>query len=161
MGRLRRKGTAGHPWAAVVEAFAKHQVDYVIIGKSGAILHGFSDTTQDIDIFPRKSPENGRRIVAALREVGFQIDLTLEKAIVSGKDFVQMRGGPVDLNLVFAPHGLESFEATRERAALLEGIYPVASLVDIIHSKKKAARQKDNDVLRRLEGFARFLRHRR
>ena len=68
-----------HPRQAqeVAAAFAKHQVDYMFIGKSGAILLGYPSTTQDVDVFPRKSPDNGRRIVAALTDLGFMIDENL------------------------------------------------------------------------------------
>jgi len=38
----------------VARAFAEHQVDYMFIGKSGAILLGYPGTTQDVDVFPRK-----------------------------------------------------------------------------------------------------------
>ena len=31
-------------------AFAREQVDYLFIGKSGAILLGYPETTQDVDI---------------------------------------------------------------------------------------------------------------
>ncbi len=33
------------------DAFARHGVRYLFIGKSGAILLGFPDTTQDADVF--------------------------------------------------------------------------------------------------------------
>src|SRR4029077_7979324 len=56
------------------DAFARHGVRYLFIGKSGAILLGFPDTTQDADLFVEKSPDNGRAIVAALRELGFALD---------------------------------------------------------------------------------------
>jgi hypothetical protein len=49
------------------DAFARHGARYLFIGKSGAILLGFPDTTQDADLFVEKSPDNGRAIVAALR----------------------------------------------------------------------------------------------
>ncbi|MGH9838361.1 MAG: hypothetical protein ACREEM_06220 [Blastocatellia bacterium] len=59
-----------HPAQAqeVADAFARHQVDYMFIGKSGAILLGYPSTTQDVDVYPRKDAENGNRIVAALKE---------------------------------------------------------------------------------------------
>ena len=57
----------------LADAFARHRVDYLFIGKSGAILLGYPGTTQDVDIFPARSPENGRRIVVALRKIGFEI----------------------------------------------------------------------------------------
>ena len=55
------------------DAFARHGVRYLFLGKSGAILLGFPDTTQDADVFLDKSPENGRAAVAALRRLGFHI----------------------------------------------------------------------------------------
>ena len=55
------------------DAFLRHGVRYLFIGKSGAILLGFSDTTQDADVFPERSPENGRAMVIALRELGFDL----------------------------------------------------------------------------------------
>ena len=33
------------------DAFARHGVRYLFIGKSGAILLGYPDTTQDADLF--------------------------------------------------------------------------------------------------------------
>jgi hypothetical protein len=35
-------------------AFVKHGVRYLFIGKSGAVLLGFSDTTQDVDLRSRR-----------------------------------------------------------------------------------------------------------
>src|SRR5207248_4323160 len=71
------------------DAFARHGVRYLFIGKSGAILLGFPDTTQDADLFPERSTENGKAIVAALRELGFTVPAELDEQIVRGKDFVQ------------------------------------------------------------------------
>lgn len=147
--------------ADLVRVFSKNKVDYLVIGKSGAIIYGFPDTTQDIDIFPKKSSDNGKRIVTSLRELGFNIDDKLEKAIVSNKDFIQIRGGPFDIDLVFAPDGLESFDDAKKRASLLEGKYPVASIDDIIRSKKLASRQKDKEVIDRLVEFAKFIKRER
>src|SRR5688500_9747817 len=77
--------------AEIRDAFARHHVRYLFLGKSGAILLGYPDTTQDADIFPEKSRENGQALVAALRDLGF--DLTDEEAaqVVRGKDFVQLK----------------------------------------------------------------------
>src|SRR5512146_46982 len=52
------------------DAFSRHGCRYLFIGKSGAILLGFPDTTQDADLFVEKSPENGRALVGALRDLG-------------------------------------------------------------------------------------------
>ena len=37
------------------DVLARHGVEYLFLGKSGAILLGFPDTTQDADLFVEKS----------------------------------------------------------------------------------------------------------
>ncbi|MFM8536457.1 MAG: hypothetical protein ACKOES_00075 [Planctomycetaceae bacterium] len=41
------------------DAFSRHGCRYLFIGKSGAILLGFPDTTQDADLFVDKTGPNG------------------------------------------------------------------------------------------------------
>ncbi len=62
-------------WQAqeIRDCFATHGVRYLFIGKSGAILLGFPDTTQDADLFPERSTENGRKLVMALRALQFAL----------------------------------------------------------------------------------------
>ena len=48
----------------IAAAFRKNGVRYLFLGKSGAILLGYPDTTQDADLFVEKSPANGQAIVA-------------------------------------------------------------------------------------------------
>jgi hypothetical protein len=143
-----------HPLQAeeIARAFNAQNVDYLFIGKSGAILLGYPGTTQDVDVFPAKSAENGRRIVVALRQVGFEISSDLEREIIAGKDFVQIKTGPFDVDLVFAPDGIESFAEAKARG-LSEGIFRVASLRDIIASKRACGRKKDAMELPLLESF--------
>jgi predicted nucleotidyltransferase len=136
----------------IARAFGRHGVRYLFIGKSGAIILGFPDTTQDVDLFAAKSPENGRAIVAALKELGFPLTPEQAGEIVRGKDFVQLRTGPFDLDLVFAPDGIESFEEAEARAVQVEGM-PVCHIDDIIRSKQEAGRVKDREALPRLRAF--------
>ncbi len=136
----------------VASAFAKYKVEYMFIGKSGAILLGYPASTQDVDLFPKKTEENGKRIVSALAEIGFDITEEIEKKIIKGNDFVQIKTGPFDLDLIFAPDGIESFEKARERMIIIEN-FPVANLLDIIASKKASNREKDLSDLPLLEDF--------
>src|SRR3972149_5065596 len=90
-------------------AFARRGVRYLFIGKSGAILLGFPDTTQDADLFIERSTENSLGLVAALRELGFTLTDEQVRDLERGKDFVQLKNGPFDLDLIFAPDGIERF----------------------------------------------------
>jgi hypothetical protein len=133
-------------------AFARHEVRYLFIGKSGAVLLGYPDTTQDADLFVEKSEENGGRCVASVRDLGFDISNETEAEIRRGKDFVQLKNGPFDLDLVFAPDGIESFEAAWRNRVETEG-FPVCHPDDIINSKEAARRAKDLESLPRLRAF--------
>ncbi len=136
----------------VAKAFNAAGVDYLFIGKSAAILLGYPGTTQDVDVFPAKSVENGQRMVKALLELGFILDDNTQAEIIRGKDFVQLKDGPFDLDLIFAPDGIESFAEAKSRA-VQEDIFPVANLRDIIASKKASGRMKDRLDLHLLELF--------
>ena len=142
------------------DAFARHGVRYLFIGKSGAILLGFPDTTQDADLFVEKTPENGRAVARALRELGFALDDAQAAQIGGGKDFVQLKNGPFDLDLVFAPDGIEHFADAFERRIEVEG-FPVCHLDDIIASKEATGRVKDRESLPRLRSFREYWQRQR
>jgi len=142
---------------AVRNAFARHGVRYLFLGKSGAILLGFPDTTQDADLFVQRSRENGRALVAALRELGFDLTDNQAAEIEQGKDFVQLKNGPFDLDLIFAPDGIERFEEAWERRLEVEG-FPVCHIDDIIASKAATNRVKDREALPRLRAFREYWR---
>ncbi len=99
----------------VAKVFSSYGVEYLFIGKSGAILLGYPAYTQDVVLFPLKSEENGKKIVLALKDLGFDISQKESAQIINGIDFVQIKIGPFDLDMVFAPDGIESFEKARER----------------------------------------------
>jgi len=136
----------------VHQAFSAYGVRYLFLGKSGAILLGFPDTTQDADLFVEKSASNGDALVSALADLGFMLSEDEAADIRRGKDFVQLKNGPFDLDLIFAPDGIERFEDAWNRRVESEG-FPVCHPDDIIASKRAANRQKDRESLGRLEAF--------
>ncbi|MEX2215355.1 MAG: hypothetical protein WD768_14580 [Phycisphaeraceae bacterium] len=137
------------------DAFARHDVRYLFIGKSGAVLLGFPDTTQDADIYVQRSESNGRAIVAALAELGFSLTPSQASDIVRGKDFVQLKTGPFDLDLIFAPDGIDDFSDAWSRRVDVQG-FPVCHIEDIIMSKEATGREKDRESLPRLRAFAEY-----
>src|SRR4030042_4311493 len=141
----------------LAEALKYYNVEYLIIGKGAAILYGYPGTTQDIDIFPKKQENNCKRLIEALKHLRFAMDEALEKAIMEGKDFIQIRGGPFPLDIIFAPDGIESYEKACKRSSFVDNKYPCASMNDIIASKRAAKRQRDMEELYRLELFLKEL----
>lgn len=137
------------------DAFDRHGVRYLFIGKSGAILLGFPDTTQDADLFVEKSAANGKALVAAIRELGFNLNAEQSSDIERGKDFVQLKNGPFDLDLVFAPDGIENFDAAWQKRVTVQG-FRVCHPDDIIASKIASNRAKDRESLPRLKAFREY-----
>ena len=142
------------------DILARYGVRYLFIGKSGAILLGFPDTTQDVDLFVERSRPNGCAMVAALRELGFTLTNEQADDIEVGKDFVQLRNGPFDVDLVFAPDGIQGFEDAWKRHIDVEG-FPVCHLDDIIASKEAANRVRDRESLPRLRSFRIYWKQRK
>ena len=130
------------------DAFAKHQVEYMFIGKMAAIAVGYIGTTQDLDIYPDKAEANRLRILAALKEIGFQMELelkgrviSLEKQILAAVDFVQLLH-PFNLDIIFAPDGFEDYaEASKHKIVVNE--YPLMSVEGILISKRSAQADVD------------------
>ena len=137
------------------DCFARNGVRYLFLGKSGAILLGFPDTTQDADVFVEKTPQNCTGLVRGLTELGFQLTDAQAAEITRGKDFIQLKNGPFDLDLIFAPDGIERFEDAWRRRVEVEG-FPVCHIDDIIASKAATHRQKDLESLPRLRSFREY-----
>jgi hypothetical protein len=130
------------------EKFAARGIRYLFLGKSGAILLGFPDTTQDVHIFMERTVENCRALALALRDLGFALNAEQIAEIERGKDFIQLKNGPFDLDVIFAPDGIERFEDAWRRHLDVEG-FPVCHLDDIIASKAATNRRKDRESLPR------------
>jgi hypothetical protein len=137
---------------------ARHPLS--VIGKSGAILLGFPDTTQDAHLFVEKTEENCHALVTTLRELGFTLNDDHADQIRRGKDFIQLKNGPFGLDLIFAPDGVERFADAWRRRVDVEG-FPVRHIDDSIASKAATNQQKDRESLPRLRSFREYWLHRR
>lgn len=134
------------------DSLGRHGVRYLFIGQSAAIFLGFPDATQDADLFVERTLENGRAAAAALCDLGFALTPEQASEIERGKHFVQLKNGPFDVDLVFAPDGIERFEDAWRRRVEVEG-FPVCHIDDIIASKAASGRVKDKEALPRLRSF--------
>jgi hypothetical protein len=130
-------------------------VRYLFIGKSGAIFLMIRRPPQATHVIPLFRYTTLSGSFEALRELGFELTEPQAEEIRRGKDFVQLRNGPYDLDLVFAPDGIETFDAAWQRRIEVEG-FPVCHPDDIIRSKEAANRAKDRESLPRLRAFREY-----
>lgn len=148
----------------ILRALENHGVRYVVIGNLGAVLHGSTLFTGDLDICPARDHDNLVRLADALRgmlpRLRDDVDLfdpvgerpwpcdvrLLERATTLN---LATRFG--DLDLVFVPEGTGGYDDLASgaiRYELAKGLsVSVASLADIIRSKSAADREKDRAAL--------------
>ncbi len=128
------------------------RLDAVLIGNAAAALQGAPVTTVDFDFLFRKTPRN----LAKLKAIARGLEATILRPFYPASELYRLVRDCDGLQVDFmgAIHGIRSFEGVRDRASWIEiGGMPlrVASLDDIIRSKRAAKRPRDRAVLEILE----------
>ncbi|MEO8027605.1 MAG: hypothetical protein ABI823_14080 [Bryobacteraceae bacterium] len=132
--------------------FEMHAFEPVLIGNAAAAIEGAPVTTLDFDFFFRKTPTNLRK----LKAIADALDAILLRPYYPVSELYRMTRENDSLQVDFMAkiHGVRSFESLRSRARVIRfGGHPlwVASLSDIIRSKRAANRPRDRAVLEILE----------
>jgi len=136
----------------VGRALKEAGLEAVLIGNAAAALQGAPVTTVDLDFYFRRTPANIRKLKALATSLGAVVLRPFYPAsdlfrIVRDDDGMQ-------LDFMATIHGVRSFEGLRARAnavAIDDVTLLVASLDDIIRSKRAAGRPRDVAVLEILE----------
>jgi len=136
----------------IAKVFAQHRLEAIMIGNAAAALRGAPVTTLDIDFMFRKTPPNLKK----LKAVAKSFDAVIFKPYYPVSDLYRVVNDDQGLQLDFLArlHGVRSFEGLRARSTSVSfGQYElkVASLADIIKSKRAAGRDRDLAVLDILE----------
>jgi predicted nucleotidyltransferase len=153
---------------AIMAAFERHGVAYVVIGGEAARARGWPEQTEDVDVTPERSKENLARLADALEELGagFRVDPVrypdgfrppggIDWRTFRNQVWVTLTTRHGDIDVVLTPDGTDGYEeiaktATRERLEGTEIAVPVASAEMILKSKTAADRPKDHAVLDRM-----------
>lgn len=122
-----------------------HHVEYLLIGGYAVNYHGYPRATADMDIWVAVHPANADKIVAALREFGFDSrDLSPELFLRPGQ-IVRLGLPPVRIEIATTISGVDFAECYAARVTdTLDGI-PV-SIIGLEHlkrNKKASGRHQD------------------
>jgi predicted nucleotidyltransferase len=136
----------------LAQALDEHGLEAVLIGNAAAALQGAPVTTIDFDFFFRKTPRN----VVKLKAVARSLRAVILRPYYPASDLFRLVRDEDGLQVDFMAtiHGVRSFAGLRSRAAAIEFAghrMLVASLADIIRSKRGAGRPRDLAVLEILE----------
>ena len=136
----------------LLQAFDAARLETVLIGNAAAAIHGAPVTTLDFDFMFRATPTNLRKLKAVAAALG----AVILRPYYPVSNLYRMVDDATGLQADFMPaiHGVRSFEGLRSRAvkhAPHGCTLLVASLKDIIASKRAAGRDRDLAVLPVLE----------
>ena len=145
---------------------------YVVIGGVAATLHGSILSTFDLDICPARDLENLARLAAALKDVDARIrtagapdglPFACDAESLARVDLLNLVTRYGDFDLSFVPAGTTGYEDLARRATKVDlepVIVSVASLEDVIRSKRAAGRPKDLQAIPTLEALLEEIRKR-
>lgn len=137
-GRIHRKPANDRTFSGGLAAAIAGSGGYAVI------FHGQVRTTKDLALFIRRTPDNARRAVAALEEIGFACPELSPELFISGKG-ITFGEAPMRVDVLAAIRGID-FEAAWERKQTSrfgpnEANY--IGLDDLIANKEAVARPQD------------------
>jgi hypothetical protein len=129
-----------------------HQVEYLLIGGYAVGYHGYPRATGDMDIWVAIHPQNAERVVAVIKEFGFDLpEVSPELFLQEGK-IIQMGVSPVKIDVTTTISGVNFDECYAARIVETLDDIPV-NLISLTHlkaNKKASGRLKDLNDLQNL-----------
>jgi len=122
-----------------------HQVEYLLIGGYAVGYHGYPRATADMDIWIAMNPANAEKIVAALKEFGFDLPELSPELFLKEWQIIRLGVPPVRIELATTVSGVNFSECYAERVVdILDGVK--VNLISLKHlkiNKKASGRYQD------------------
>lgn len=141
--------------AGVFRCFGDHELKYVVIGGVAVVLHGVPRVTFDLDILIEATPENARRLLAALTAAALATaEMTTVDAVLANE--ISIFRDRIRVDVQTSTPGLEFAQAWANRESIEHaGVrIELASLTDLVASKQAAGRAVDLEDVRLLREAA-------
>ena len=138
-----------------INALNKADVRYILVGGYSVVLHGYSRTTGDMDLWMERTSENYNRIIKAFQIFGMPLFDMTESNFLSHPiwDVFTFGTPPVAIDIMVKIEGL-NFEEVFKKAVYFEDDELKIRTInrnDLIAAKKIAGRAKDINDLENLE----------
>ena len=122
-----------------------HQVEYLLIGGYAVGYHGYPRATVDMDIWIAMHEANANRIVAVLKEFGFDLPELSPELFLKEWQVIRLGVPPVRIELATTVSGVNFNECYAERVVdmLDEVKVNLISLKHLKANKKACGRHRD------------------
>ncbi len=133
----------------LLKSLNSNNVKYLVIGGYAVAHYGYVRSTNDIDLWISRDPENALKVVKSLEEFGFPgCELNIQY-FTEPEQITRMGYPPLRIEIMTTISGVVFEDAFSNRVLFnYEGIeIPIINLEDLKKNKKSAARNKDlNDL---------------
>jgi predicted nucleotidyltransferase len=128
-------------------------VQYLLIGGYAVAYHGYPRATSDIDVWIAVNSDNSKRMVATLREFGFDFPELTEDLFLQANKIIRMGNPPMRIEVSTGISGVEFSKCYADRIIdFLDGVeVSIINLENLKQNKKAAGRLKDLDDLENLQ----------
>ena len=138
-----------------LNALNEADVRYILVGGYSVVLHGYSRTTGDMDLWMERTSENYNRLIKAFQIFGMPVFDMTEENFLSHPiwDVFTFGTPPVAIDIMVKLEGL-NFEDVFQKAIYFEDDDLKIRTInrnDLIAAKKIAGRAKDINDLENLE----------
>lgn len=143
-------------FAEMLSALSAERAEYLVVGAHAMASHGYPRATGDLDLWVRPTPENAKRVYAALRKFGAPLR-ELAPADLSTEGVVfQIGVVPCRIDVLTSIDGVEFERAWGGRIEVTIGETRVGVLGfdDLLANKRASRRPKDLGDLAWLEARA-------
>lgn len=129
-----------------------HRVKYLLIGGYAVGYHGYPRATQDLDVWVPPDLKNAERLVAALREFGFDMPELIPALFLEEQRIIRMGVPPLRVGIATGISGVQFEQCYRRRVtSVIDGIrVNLINLSDLKRNKRASGRHKDLDDLEHL-----------
>ncbi len=122
-----------------------HKVEYLLIGGYAVGYHGYPRATADMDIWVAVHPANADRIVAVLKEFGFDLPDLSPELFLREWQIIRLGVPPVRIEIATTISGVNFGECYGQRVeGTLDGV--AVNVIDLDHlkrNKKASGRHQD------------------
>jgi predicted nucleotidyltransferase len=137
----------------LLQSLLAHKVKFLIVGAWALPAYGHERTTRDIDVFIEPTESNAKRVLVALRDVGYDVEDLTVRALLEKKTLFRQHILQMDVHPFVAGVTFKQAWKKRKRATIKGCEVWVPSLDDLIKMKAAAGRARDEldlDVLKEI-----------